>query len=499
MAFTTKIKWLYRELGLDSLYHTGLDAWLIIIARCCRMIAFGTNSLILALFFSALKFSDFYIGLFMTLTLCGDVILSLVLTVIADRVGRRRILLGGSVMMILSGMVFALFENYWILLFAAVVGVISATGGDFGPFRAIEESILSTLTEPKTRPDVLSWYVTTATLGQAIGTEACGRIVNHMENLEGWTLADAYHAIFWIYSAMGLLNLIFMFSLSSKCEAPKSKELTTETEREQAEGLLADDEEGSVTEMTDRSGSIDTHRTKSSTTKPKSLISQFLKISPDTRSAVYKLWLLLILDSLADGMVPYSLTNYYMDQKFHLPKSTLGDITSISYFLGFISTLFAAPLSRRLGLVNTMVFTHVPSSLAVLVFPFPSGIVLTVLCLLVRTGLNNMDQAPRAALIAAIVRPEERTAIMGITGMLRTLASVAGPTVTGILAGNNKFWIAFVAAGALRLGYDFGLWAMFVNMKLYLHEEKGGDEATVVDSRRLSDEEDLVENQPQIR
>jgi MFS family permease len=182
------------------------------------MIAFGTNSLILALFFSALNFSDFQIGLFMTLTLAGDVLLSLVLTVIADRVGRRKILMGGSVMMILSGIVFATFDNFWILLTAAVFGVISTMGGDFGPFRAIEESILSTLTTAKTRPDVLAWYVTTATLGQSIGTEACGRVVSYLENKDGWNLTDAYHAIFWIYSFMGLANLIFMFSLSAKCE-----------------------------------------------------------------------------------------------------------------------------------------------------------------------------------------------------------------------------------------------------------------------------------------
>lgn len=489
MAVTSKLRWLYLELGLDSLFNTGLDAWLIITARCCRMIAFGTNSLILALFFAALKFSDFYIGLFMTLTLAGDVLLSLVLTVIADRVGRRKILIGGSVMMILSGMVFALFDNYWILLLAAVFGVISATGGDFGPFRAIEESILSTLTDQKTRPDVLSWYVTTATLGQSIGTEFCGRIVNYLEKKDGWTLADSYHAIFWIYSAMGTANLIFMFSLSDKCEAPpRNEQLNNEEEREQAEGLLGD-EDGDVTEMTDRSTSIDTSHSKLASTKPKNMFSQFLTISPDTRSAVFKLWILLIFDSLADGMVPYSLTNYYMDIKFSLPKSTLGDITSASYFLGFISTLFAAPLSRRLGLVNTMVFTHLPSSIAVLVFPFPSSIVLTVICLLIRTGLNNMDQAPRAALIAAIVRPEERTAIMGITAMMRTLASVAGPTLTGLLAGRDKFWIAFVTAGLLRIGYDLGLWAMFVNMKLYLHEEK---KVVKEDERRLSDEESVA-------
>jgi MFS family permease len=106
-----------------------------------------------------------------------------------------------------------------------------------------------------------------------------------------------------------------------------------------------------------------------------------------------------------------------------------------------------------------------------------------------------MDQAPRSAFIAAVVKPEERTAVMGITSMLRTLAATAGPSVTGILAGNDRFWIAFVAAGALRIAYDLGLWAMFVNMTLHQHEEKG--EINEVDGRiqRGSDEEELREIQ----
>ena len=136
------IKYLYHEFGISSVYSTGWDAVLIILARCCRMFAYGTNSLLLALFFSELHFSDYQIGIFMTLTLVGDVVLSLFLTLVADKVGRRLILFSGSILMVLSGFTFAVFENFWILLFAAVVGVISATGGDFGPFRAIEESTL---------------------------------------------------------------------------------------------------------------------------------------------------------------------------------------------------------------------------------------------------------------------------------------------------------------------------------------------------------------------
>jgi MFS family permease len=125
-----------------------------------------------------LEFSDYQIGLFMTLTLAGDVVLGTLLTLIADKFGRRKILLGGSCLMVLSGTVFAVFENFWLLLFAAVIGVISATGGDFGPFRSIEESIVSQLTSSTTRSDVLSWYVTFSSVGSAAGSEISGRLVD---------------------------------------------------------------------------------------------------------------------------------------------------------------------------------------------------------------------------------------------------------------------------------------------------------------------------------
>lgn len=495
MAFLLKqMKWLYQEFGLQSLHVAGRDAYLIILARCSRLLAYSATSLILALFFSALHFSDQFIGLFMTLTLLGDVLLSLCLTVIADRLGRRRVLFGGSMLMVLSGVIFALCSNFWILLFGAVVGVLSATGGDFGPFRAIEESTLSQLTTPKTRSDVLAWYVTTASLGSAVGTELSGRVVELLQGREGWKLVDAYHAVFWIYAAMGLVNMVIALLLSSKCEI--GSEPSESKTHEESEILLDEMDEGEHENEDDESESA-----KSEPPKPEHQAKKrlFAQISKATRVIMYKLWFLLIVDSLADGMVSYSLTVYYMDRKFALPKSTLGDITSVSYILSSISTIFAAPLARRLGLINTMVFTHLPSSAAVLLFPTPSSIILTAALFFLRTGLNNMDQAPRTAFIAAVVRPEERTAVMGITSMLRTLASTAGPSVTGLLAGNDSFWIAFVVAGALRIAYDLGLWAMFVNISLHLHEENDGV-GSVVDGgeRRQESDEELRELPEQV-
>ncbi|SPQ27066.1 90ef9373-af0d-4f62-be1f-537bbcb5bb7d [Thermothielavioides terrestris] len=445
--------------GLLSVSAAGRDAALIILTRSCRMFAYGASSLVLALFFAALGFPDARIGAFMTLTLLGDVALSLALSLIADRAGRRRTLLFGSALMVVSGAVFALCENFWVLLAAAVVGVISATGGDFGPFRAIEESMLAELTGPDTRADVLVWYVTLASLATAIGTEASGRIVEALRARDGWTLLSAYHGVFGLYVVAGVVNMACAAMLSARCELRWSGEGERGQGPETEPLLRGDAENGDGKE------------------EPKSRRSWVARISPETLTVVGPLVFLLMLDSYSDGMTSFSLTTYFMDTKFRLSKSALGDIISASYLLASLSNIFAGPLARSIGLVRTMVFTHVPSSMAVLLFPLAPSVPLMVALLLVRLGLNNMDQGPRAALIAAVVRPAERTAVLGIISMLRTLASAAGPTMTGLLAGGDRFWIAFVVAGALRLVYDFGLFIMFLNVKLYKHEKQEESEA----------------------
>ena len=461
------------------------------------MLAYGAASLIIALFFSALGFPDSRIGLFMTLTLAGDVCLSLLLTLLADSLGRRRTLVGGAALMVICGAVFAVAENFWLLLASAVLGVVSATGSDTGPFRAIEESVLAHLTTPRTRADVLSWYVVFASLGSATGTEVSGWVVESLKGRDGWELADAYHAVFWLYVAMGVLSGILTLLMSDKVEI---MEMSSRGSDESHEGLLRDSRQQQNTGGLDGATEEEDHAEGNSTGlssphssgSPQQKKGRFAAISSATRSVMYKLWFLLTVDCLADGMTSLSLTSYYLDRKFHLSKSALGTITSASYFLASGSTVFAGPLSRHLGLVKTMVFTHLPSSAAVLLFPAPRGVTMTVILFFVRMGLNNMDQAPRAALIAAVVKPDERTAVMGITNMLRMSASTVGPSITGVLAGDQRFWIAFVGAGALRILYDLGLWAMFVNMKLHAHETSGGG----ADPKRGNDEEEMRELDP---
>jgi MFS family permease len=420
----------------------------------------------------------------MTLTLLGDVLLSLLLTLVADKLGRRRILFMGSVMMACSGVVFALSENFWILLVAAVFGIISVTGADCGPFRAVEESILSGLTDDNTRSDVLSWYVTATTMAGAIGAEVAGRTVQALEKSSG-NVTKAYHALFWGYAAFGVVGSVLCLGLSSRCEAAGEKRAEMKErgrgsgDGEEEEVLLEVMTPSTTDEFEDREGvGRQTNlRAPASPKKP----GYFSQISKSTRSVMFKLWILLAVDSLADGMTPYSLRNYYVDQKFHVSKATLGDITSASQFLCAVGAVFAGPLAKRIGLINTMVFTHLPSSIASAFIPLPSSVGWTVGLLLFMAALNSMDQAPRTAFIAAVVKPEERTAVMGITSMLRTLSSSMGPSITGFLAGSDNFWVAFLVTGICRIVYDVGLWILFVNVKVEKTADREDDDDSVDD------------------
>jgi MFS family permease len=157
-GFIEILRWLADELGLKTMRSARKDVYILILARYLRLFAYGAVALILALYFEELGFSDAQIGLFMTLTLLGDVFISLFLTLVADALGRRRTLLMGAFMMGVSGAVFATTSNYAALLMAAIIGVISPSGNEIGPFRAVEESTLAHLVPESQRADVFTWY-----------------------------------------------------------------------------------------------------------------------------------------------------------------------------------------------------------------------------------------------------------------------------------------------------------------------------------------------------
>ncbi|KAF2084348.1 MFS general substrate transporter [Saccharata proteae CBS 121410] len=450
---------LNTEVGLKTIWKAPKDVHILFLARFLRMFAYGSVALILALYFSDLSISDERIGLFMTLTLLGDVAVSLLLTLVADSLGRRRILLFGSLCMALSGVIFALFGNYWILLLGAVIGVISPSGNEIGPFRAVEESTLAHLTDSEGRSDVFAWYVVLGTIGTAAGSITCGWMVEGLTKRSGWGELDAYRIVFWLYAGIGVMKALLTWTLSVRCEVEDRKQepqQREEEEREQYEGLLHEDDDETE----------DQTKPPPPPSKPKSK-NAFAQLSWQTRWTLLKLCALFAIDSLASGMVPYSLINFFMDRKFHLPKSTLGTIVSVTWFISSISNIFSSAISKRIGLIKTMVFTHLPSAIFLMLLPAPRGLVLTIMLLVGRGALASMDQAPRSAFLSAVVLPEERTAVMGIVNVVKTLSQSGGPTVTGVLAGKDKFWIAFVVAGALKASYDLGMLAFFVNTRLH--------------------------------
>ncbi|RYN63325.1 hypothetical protein AA0118_g4965 [Alternaria tenuissima] len=432
--------------------QAGKDVYIIILARYIRLFAYGSVALILALFFQEQGFSDEQIGLFMSLTLLGDVVVSLLLTLVADTLGRRRTLLLGAVSMAISGAVFATTSNYVALLLAAIIGVISPSGNEIGPFRAVEESTLAHLVAEDKRSDVYTWYVVLAVLGTSTGLAVGGVAVDNLQAIEGWTDLDAYRAIFWIYTGVGCIKALMTLFLSRRCEhSDWNDERNKPAASPETEPLL----NGHETEDSS------TAAREPSPKKSKRFWHSLSKISKSSRITLIKLCSLFFLDSLGSGMVPFSLINYYMERKFDLPKGKLGGIMSATWFVSTLGNVFASSLAKRLGLIQAMVFTHLPSSIFLALLPVPSGLALTICLLVGRSVLNSMDQAPRSAFLSIVVLPGERTAVMGVVNILKTLSQSSGPSVTGVLAGNNHFWVAFVAAGSLKATYDLLLLAFF--------------------------------------
>ena len=458
MAGTNIFQRIAKEVGFTSLQHAGKDVYVLLFTRFMRMIAFGSSTLILALFFETLGYSDFQIGLFMTLTLVGDVFISLALAFVADAVGKKWILVLGGLLMTLAGSCFAVFSHYWILVLASIVGIISPSGNEIGPFRAVEESALAQLVEPSERSDVFAWYVVIGTLGASTGSLGCGWVTQALQQQSGWTANASFRLIFWIYAAIGALKALATLSLSRRCEV-QPKPAPTETRSN-------DNGQPDETQPLLANGAPQGETQEATPPAPKKPTFAFAQLSRKSVLILLRLSALFFLDSLASGMVPYTLITFYISRKFKAPEGKLGTIISAAQFMSSMGNIFASSVAKRIGLVKAMVFTHLPSAILLALIPAPSSLVLTVIILVLRASLAAMDQAPRSAFLSAVVLPEERTATMGIVNTVKTMSQSSGPLITGILAEKGRFWIAFVVAGALKASYDLGMLSMFVNMKL---------------------------------
>ncbi|KAK9773433.1 putative Major facilitator superfamily (MFS) profile domain-containing protein [Seiridium cardinale] len=471
MDVATWITRLAAESGFTTIKESCRDTKILCLQRFVRMFAYGASFLILVDFLSNKDFSDAQIGLFMTLTLLGDVVISLLLTSITDQVGRRRVLSAGAALMVASGVVFAIIDNYWILLLASVFGVISPTGNEIGPFRAVETSILAQLTEKSNHSDIFAWNILLGTAGAALGAFLSGLIVQFTQSIDGWTKVSAYRFLFLIYAAAGGAKLALSLALSRAVEIPQAKPSDQENNVELREGLLRDDD-------SDEEPDSDAQpKPKSTTTTPTppqpSLLGKFLSlfpyISPLSRSILYRLILLFFMDSFASGMATPSWLTYFFTTVHSLEPAILGTLFLVTNVCQTISNLLAVPLARRLGPLKTMVFTHLPSAvfLAMVAIPPAStfGTWLAMAFLALRACTQSLDQAPRQAFLSAAVLPAERTAVMGIVNTIKTLAQSGGIGASGVLAGQGWWVVLFGGAGALKISYDLLMLWMFLHVQ----------------------------------
>ncbi|KAL9004267.1 MAG: hypothetical protein Q9188_002902 [Gyalolechia gomerana] len=465
--------WLANELGLFSILSSSRDSKLLCLQRFVRLFAYGASTLILALYLSSVNVSDARIGLFMSMTLWGDVIISFILTIFADGFGRRRTLMLGSALMTASGLVFAFSGNYWILVSASILGVISPSGNEIGPFKAIEESTLSQLSPPAIRSDIFAWYTLLGNAGTACGIVICGWLVEWLQTQKDWTSTQAYRVIFGIYAFLGVVKFALSFVLSEKCEPEPEKQeyqQVTELNEVEIETLLSSDDEDGAPKTRPEA------EAKRPTPASKQKRSIWPSLSPASRSILLKLCILFAFDSLGGGLVPASWITYFFTTKFSLPEGTLGTLFFITSVIAALSNLVASSISKRIGLLKTMVFTHLPSAIFLALIPLPNNAFVAMTFLILRSCTQNMDQAPRQAFLAAAVLPSERTAVMGLVNVVRALSQSGGPVVTGLLAGVKKFWIAFLLAGALKAGYDLAMLKMFLRYRSREETAGGGGE-----------------------
>ena len=305
-------------------------------------------------------------------------------------------------------------------------------------------------------------------------------MVERLQSKEGWKPIRAYRVIFAIYAFLGIVKLALSLMLSDACEPEPEKQDRHEANElggVEAEGLLSDDEDGDRT-ATNKAPSTPVTKLPP---KKKSILP---RISPTSRDILLKLCLLFSLDSIGAGLAPASWITYFFTRKFSLPEGQLGTLFFVTNIISSASNLVASSISKRIGLVQTMVFTHLPSAIFLALIPLPSNVGLAMAFLILRSCTQSMDQAPRQAFLAAVVLPNERTAVMGIVNVVKTLSQSAGPVVTGWLAGLDKFWLAFLLAGSLKASYDLGMLRLFLGFK-------GREEEPVAQpERRRGDEGD---------
>jgi MFS family permease len=385
------------------------DARLILAARGVRAFGDGFVSVLLPLHLTTIGLSAGEVGLVTTATLLGSAMLTLLAGGLAGRWRRHDLLVRASLLMIATGIGFAVADAFWPLMVVAFVGTLNPTSGDVSVFLPTEQTLLPATVPDRERTALFARYTLIGSLVAAVGSLAAG-LPDALTATFSVSAATALDLMFLLYAGLGVVTLAITHRLSQAVEPPRG-------------------------------------------TPPS-------RLGP-SRGAVYRMAALFSLDSFAGGFTLQSIIAFWLFLRFDLATATAGLIFFWAGLLSAGSQLVAPVLARRIGLINTMVFTHLPANVFLVLTPFMPSVELAVGCLLVRFALSQMDIPARQSYVMAVVTPPERPAAASITNVPRSLAPALSPTLAGKLLGMTTFGWPLVIGGSLKIVYDLTLLAMF--------------------------------------
>lgn len=388
------------------------DGKLLLLSRATRAFAYGFLSVVLGIYLKLSGFDEVRIGLVMTATLISGAIFTLGASLYADRFGRRKVLILFAILMALAGIVFALTKDYLFLLLAALIGTINVTGTEVGPFLSIEQAMIPQTCAERRRTSAFALYSFVGTFATAAGALISG-VPELLQGL-GMGLEASFRPLFLAYALLGVATVGLFLMLSP------------------------------ATEM--KGG------------------GRGQPLGPGARRIVTRLSLLFGLDSFAGGFVIQSIVAYWFFTRFGVPLRDLALLFFWANILTALSFFAAARLAGRVGLVNTMVFTHLPSNVLLMLVPLAPSFPLAMALYLGRMAISQMDVPTRQSYIVAIVAPEERTAAAGMTNIARNVAQAVGPSVAGY-ALTLSLAAPFLVGGGLKVIYDLALYFSFRAIK----------------------------------
>ncbi|TDW35037.1 putative MFS family arabinose efflux permease [Rhizobium azibense] len=381
----------------------------LLTSRGLRAFGDGLVSLLLPAYLAVLGFNAFEIGVLATATLAGSAALTLTVGIVAHHFSRRTLLIAAAVLMMATGVAFALVQDFWPLLLIAFVGTLNPSSGDVSVFLPLEHAQLAHSVTDRDRTALFARYSLIGSLAGAVGALAAGA-PDILGEAIGLDIKGALQAAFLLYASLGLATL-FLY-----------RRLPVEP--------------------------------FDATAAPAEPLGK-------SRTIVLTLAALFSLDAFAGGLIVQSLLALWLYQRFDLSLAATGAIFFWTGVLSSGSYLIAVRISKRIGLVNTMVFTHLPSSLCLILVPFMPHLAQAIGLLLIRSALSQMDVPTRTSYVMAIVAPAERAAAASVTAVPRSLAAASGPLLAGWLMSISSFGWPLVAAAALKIVYDVLLLFMF--------------------------------------